>query len=44
MMKSITNLKISGISDSDDVILTILICLFKKIAETLLSNPTLFSV
>ena len=38
-----SNFNESGI-EHDDVILTILICLFKKIAETLLSNPTLFSV
>ena len=32
------------ISDSDDVILLIFICLFKNIAEILFNNPTLFSV
>ena len=32
------------ISDSEDVILLILICLFKKIAEILFNKPTLSSV
>ena len=33
-LTTITNLKISGISDSDDVMLAILICLFKNIWES----------